>query len=400
MTWKSTTVAVAVCAIAALSACTGDPSESAADARTSSAPRVTLDRGSIDDWLTNSDEGQGNIEVQSNADVIQLMRDVDQLSTALMSDETTPFAMNPSVPMPSGAALWVDWVDNREAFIRALGQIAADLQAEGYTATIRFFEGDYSPVELADHRIKAVRAGMSLRGSPRSPHGDTYVGRSKWTTDPGTLTHVLQRTLDWCAEDGDQIYFSADLAMTKVDRAEAERLLPLAVGKAWVDVTCADSSDVVRRAAFLDDGHVVLSLGGDQKSPGAAEAIELRDVLVLLHEDIDYAFVDRGDVAGPLWRDFAHEFWDEATTETMPSEPITRADERKHVVNAYGIQVLGPGHALVDLPPHWKTTQLGDERRLVEYVDPALWFERPPARDLKVKARQEFGTLAIRSWAP
>ena len=394
-------LAAGLCAVLALlGACSPTTTKPAPQTETSAAPEVTVDRGSIEDWLTNSDEGQGNIEVHSNADVAQLMRDVDRLTQAFMDVETTPFAMSRSVPMPGGAALWVDWVDDREAFGRALDEMATDLQAAGYTATIRYFKDDYPPVALAEHRIDAVRAGMSLRGKPRSPRGDSFVERSRWTPDPGSLNHVLHRTLDWCAEDGDQIYFSADLASSKVDRSEADRLLPLAVGKAWVDITCADSTDVVRRAAFLDDGHVVLSLGGDHPPPGATEAAELRDMLVLLHEDIDYAFIDRGHVAGRLWRDLNREFWDEATSDTMPSEPITRSDERRRVVNVYGIQMLGPGHTLADLPPRWKVTDLGAGRRLVEVVTPAPWFEQRPSRALKVTARQEFGALAIPTWAP
>ena len=394
-------LATALCvAVALLGACGPTTSAPEARAKTSDAPHVSVDHGSIDDWLANSDEGQGNIEVRSSTDVARLMRDVDRLTRALMDDETTPFAMSPSVPMPHGAALWVDWVDDRDAFGRALDEMATDLEAAGHTATIRFFEDDYSPVELADHRISAVRAGMSLRGKPRTPRGDSFVESSRWTPDPRSLTRIIRRTLDWCAEDGGQMYFSADLASSTVDRAEADRLLPLAVGKAWTDITCADSSDLVRRAAFLDDGHVVLSLGGDDPPPGATEAAELRDIVVQLHVDIDYAFVDRGDVAGYRWRDIAHEFWDEATAETMPSEPITRSDERRHVVNAYGIQVLGPGHTLARLSSRWKVTDLGAGRRLVEDVEPAPWFDQRPSRALKVEARQEFGALPIPSWTP
>jgi len=393
-------VTAALCLVVALlGACSATTSESTPD-RPSPAPRVTVDRGSIEDWLAGSDEGQGNIEVHSSADAAQLMLDVDRLTKPLMDDETTPFNMSLSVPMPSGAAMWVDWVDDQEAFMSALDEMATDLQAKGYIATIRYFEDTYSPVELSEHRISAVRAGMSLRGKPRAPRGDSFMERSEWTTDPASLTHVLRQTLDWCAQDDNQIYLGADLAWTKVTRAEADRLLPLAVAKAWADVTCADSSDVVRRVGFLDDGHVVLSLGGDRKPPGAAEAAELRDVLVLLHEDIDYAFVNRGFVAGSLWRDMAREFWDETTAKGMPSEPIKRSDERRRLVNAYGIQVLGPGHALTDLPPHWKITTLGAGRRLVEDVEPAPWFDQQPPRELKVEARQEFGPLATSSWTP
>jgi hypothetical protein len=73
--------------------------------------------------------------------------------------------------------------------------------------------------------------------------------------------------------------------------------------------------------------------------------------------------------------------------------------------DAYGIQLLGPGHArLSDLPAHWRQEPAPGGRTLVQHVDRAAWFAEPfvplppsmrvaaksrPAPALLVQAREE-----------
>jgi hypothetical protein len=89
-----------------------------------------------------------------------------------------------------------------------------------------------------------------------------------------------------------------------------------------------------------------------------------------------------------------------------------RAWESEYVPDAFGIQLLGPGHMdRIPAGPDWRPLQIGPDAVVLEHTDPEAWFdgtlvpfggypisihsESEPVPDVVARARQDFARILL-----
>jgi hypothetical protein len=186
----------------------------------------------------------------------------------------------------------------------------------------------------------------------------------------------------------------------KVDEAELPGLISLILERNGGDfeLTCADDRTTGRIVDVDQAGHALLADVGT--TSGIAAASDLRNVFIDLRDEVDQASASRVRLS-PLSWDWQHEaFWEVKAGSATTTARQTRIDERHHLLDAHGLQMVGPGFDVPTLPAHWKVTPVGSGRTMIEDVDAARWFAGPVDLELKVKSHRELGSIADQSWSP
>jgi hypothetical protein len=90
--------------------------------------------------------------------------------------------------------------------------------------------------------------------------------------------------------------------------------------------------------------------------------------------------------------------------------------EDEFAPDAFGVQMLGPGYQRrVPTGPSWKSSPAGQDRVVLEHIDPAAWFEAPlpsgakpgspapetaPIPDVLLEARRDFAPILFHDDIP
>ena len=366
-------------------------------------PEVTVDSGLADHLECSS---EFTLLVASGDPLAPLLDDVEAAfaATSRTLPEDTAWMTEDARPMPMGVAIWTESLEmlSKEKFMSLLEQIATQLEGQGHHGTITLMDSVYAPLSDAAKDTQAVVGALSIVGRPDccAADGTAYAFPKAWNADRQSLVRVADRAVRWCRDGGSQTWLSTDMESAKVDDAQLPGLISLLLERNGGDfeITCADGRTTGRIVDVDQAGHALLA---DVGTTSGLEAVgDLRRVFIDLHDDLDHASASRTRLS-PLSWNWQHEaFWEvEGQTATISTRQ-TRIDERHHLLDAHGLQMVGPGFDIPALPAHWHVTPLGSGRTMIEDADPARWFTGPVDQDLKVKAHRELGTLVDQTWSP
>lgn len=132
--------------------------------------------------------------------------------------------------------------------------------------------------------------------------------------------------------------------------------------------------------------------------PWPESVAELRDVVIGRRSDCEYGLVEHIDrtkgIDLGMWQEMHTHLWRPYSFALENAgTPVARHIRRDFMLtqlgDAYGLQLLGPGHPAVDPGEHWDVESLGDGYRLVSHTDPAGWFAQHPSLELIQQARRE-----------
>jgi hypothetical protein len=203
-------------------------------------------------------------------------------------------------------------------------------------------------------------------------------GRDRWAADRAALDRVLEAATRWCLQArpdrGVTLRHGAmpTLLVRRCDSAYG-RLRDAMGDAAWTTLRSV-GNDRFRSATFApDEGRVTIVEGGQVVHragwrPSVAAATEF---LRVVSADVVYGFARRAS------RLLDAEFpTPQKTDRLQTSQRDAVAHEERFAPDAFAIQLLGPGYAgRIPAGEHWRETDLGAGRLLLEHVDPAPWFD-------------------------
>lgn len=310
--------------------------------------------------------------------------------------EDVPFAGEWDVAqVPEGALL----VGGRksDAFESVLEAIVDDLVRQGVRGKLDLYGRPEVP--SLPFGVGAVTANVRVLGRR------VVNSRDRWAADRSALDRVVEAAVDWCLECRPEraVTLQHDVLPPLIVRrcdSPLERLRDVLhdYGRATLS-SIGDECfrDVQVRPGYglvtVTEGGPVLHRAGWRPSVAAAAALVRH-----LSADAVYAHVRRVasilDAHTDLHPDRLPTSWFDAT-----------AHEERLVPDAFGIQLLGQGHAgRIPAGEDWRRSDLGGGRVMLEHADPAAWFgeltleqamrgESIPSARLLERARASFGPL-------
>ncbi|KAA1397850.1 hypothetical protein [Aeromicrobium ginsengisoli] len=313
---------------------------------------------------------------------------------------------------------FVNRCDELEILRSILDRVADQARLAGLDARIGLVRSQYSP--LSAHLPPGFVAGLSIRGRTidladgiEGPEG------TSWRADPDAVEAVIEHALNWCAVAGGEDWFWAGLSTFKVTREQRRDIL---VASVRAGQSCGlDSAravklsksererlmrsydvDLARTVVFTDDGHVIYGVASDGPPLEWRECVEdLEGVIKELHAEVDYAMVQRRNVTPGLWRELHRDIWRPWIKVHPDVLWLDRDEECRRIVNAYGIQLVGPAHRPIPSAGRWVTQDLGAGKVLVTDRDLEPWFAMPPTFELYASAREDLtDLLANPTWKP
>lgn len=311
---------------------------------------------------------------------------------------------------PQGAAFYVDDVDTEQSVLAAVDAIAGALDDPGIDAHIGPLTTANIPWPGRLHN-DGYCAAMTIVGRPHwetpGDPGPRRLTQRMWDPDPKARARLIEHAVHWCEKDGARLWLLADVSSFSIPRDQAtELLLRIVETGTTCSLIAADSTEAVRRVAFSNNGYVFYEVGGTQPQDWQAIVHDLTDVLVDVHELIEWGCVLHRPAGasgiGPRTNHIVHKaLWEpyEDLVETLGY----RQDPRRHpefVLDVYGVQVLGPQHDANHLQGAWHQQRLDHARTLVTATDLDAWFAQPPSMKTLTDARQAFGPLVDPIWTP
>ena len=291
-----------------------------------------------------------------------------------------------------------------------VGNWAADLLAEegvlltgGYKSDIGEAVIEFIADDLRRQGISGVIDVVDLPQPPSIPDPvDLLTCRIRFTE-----LDLLGRCVDWClageAATSLQSYDGHAVALTP---AQIRAALPMP------DFTLSSLHSDGFRVLVLDTQYnrrLTLVEGGPRLSHGAWEPIVEGFAAILRRHarSIRYAHIQRGSLLSDSCSDnLVQEDWP-----PRPGAPwlhqLNDVDDR-YVPDAFGLQLLGPGHA--DRVPggaNWRRVRLDADRTLLAHAEPERWFgartvsfggawEQTPVPDFLAAARADLAPLLAR----
>ncbi|GAA5189671.1 hypothetical protein GCM10023346_04890 [Arthrobacter gyeryongensis] len=292
-------------------------------------------------------------------------------------------------PYPLGPIVAIHRADSTARAGSLLEALAAGIEAQGVTGALRALP--------REHRIVG-RPGLDMSGFAA---GVRLIGE----TDPEAINRLIvpvelmdaliDVALEWCQLPSGTHYVSTAWSHVKCTAGQRK-----AVHKTgWDPYTsssfaCVNGPDEIRIVAFEAWGTVQFGrLDPDRRwEPAVAD---LADLLASLADQIEYGCVRRARLGNGSWQVFQDYDWP-ARPHLSDSQFATFFLPRQ-VPDAYGVQVLGPGHQLPDpLAPIWTAQQVGSASTLLQHRDlPSLFEDRLPEPDTLDEARRSLGPLLI-----
>jgi hypothetical protein len=301
-----------------------------------------------------------------------------------------------AAPTPAGAVVLIDGFDDLGPVMVTLTE---SLEAAGVEGVLDEFTGGDVPTVLdpfTSRSFDLVECRLSL-------NGHRVVSGEAWQVDRGALSAVLEYAVDWClpAVATGTCHLAYDVGWFEIDReAVASLVRPDLLGPESMFGVGWEHGESFRLVYLRQGGHLSVIVG--TRSRG----FEWRDAVNGMHEVLRaaapwavYGFVKRGSspkhaVAGRSlrrdWPDIPH-------VAVLPAERARHLEDR-YVPDAFGLQLLGPGHA--DRLPEggpWTITPMAGGVTVVEHHDRAAWYDDalpdPMALD---RARHDLGPLLMR----
>ena len=312
--------------------------------------------------------------------------------------------------VPEGVAVRID--EEPDSFEELVGRIVQRLDAQGVDGRLDLFE----PAEavVLPERIDLLECRLRVNGTRYHIRYRNYGWRPDWKA----LSDTVDVGLAWCLASAAQlplsltvglissVTLSLDDDVVSLVREGLDQTRDLGV----VSLTSASPDRFRTLAACPSLGRVSFIEGGNLQEGGWFRSLHtLRNLMIRASERLVYGFIKRGEdrVAAELgtsqiqdWPRIPHfNAWDVGA----------EAFEDEFVPDAFGVQMLGPGHAgRLPVGPNWRARHTSEDKVVLEYVDPASWFEAPlasgapfrfpapptaPIPDLLLRARADFREL-------
>lgn len=300
---------------------------------------------------------------------------------------------------PHGLAIVMNFCDSQADLVDMFTRLKANLEALDVSGTLGVFRHQASPIDDVLLKLDLFRAAMSLSGQPL-PYSEVGMNApTVWKSDADALAMVVEHALDWCEVPGGTHYLNSGLAQFTVAPEQRRAFLIPPVGPAKMTMTCTNGTHAVRRVAFTGDGHILYEHGGTDTTTAdwPAGVAEVTTVLADLASAVDYAIVRRDRRPSWDWLTVFQASWPAMDNLRIGELFLTRRYERDHVVDAFGIQLLGPGHdPAIPADDHWNITDLPAGRRLVTHRDQAAWFsDELPDQTTLANARHDFAPILL-----
>lgn len=320
--------------------------------------------------------------------------------------------------VPGGVALRID--EEPSDFERLVSLIVEGLDARGIEGRFDLYQPSET-VELPE-TVDLLECRLRVNGTRYHQSHRNYG----WKAEASGLWATVEAGLRWCLGNG-----AAQLPLLlKV------RLLPVATIRPEDDVE-AYLRDALKQTAEIgvvhitsaapdcfrtlavcaSRGRVSLIEGGTVVDVGWRRSLRrLRDLMADSSEQLVYGFVKRGSDRSAA---------EHATSQALDWPPVphfnawaigAEAFEDEFVPDAFGVQLLGPGHAArIPGGPDWRTVPVGEDRVLLEHADLDAWFRAPfvppashgsagrptsPIPDVLARARQDFAQVLFNEGVP
>lgn len=346
------------------------------------------------DWERG--EGVVRVVLRSDVELVTAFAAMTAVSERVRSHE---IEMWEPTALPFGVGLYV--VMDPPQYDAVLDGLVAGLVELGISGSLTSHGPpvDDPPHPLAVERRAAttelIAGRVSVLGEsswPSPPYG--------WIVDDQVIDDVAATAVRWCCA-GDAAramhYGGADFAVV-TDGGDAVQLLSLQLrdGSSRVcSVACVLPSGMVRQVDFaMSIGYVALisGSGGPMDAVWREHVDAVRVGVVEVAPFARYAMVRRGktwrrlasaDVLARDWVAMPHLSRPRRLSRALPLED-------RRVPDAFGIQLLGPGHAAgTPSSDDWTRTPVARDRVLLERRDLAAWFSRPRPDEATLRAARD-----------
>lgn len=291
--------------------------------------------------------------------------------------EEAPIGFPGVSPLPAGASLWFDWVDDTDALGSLIDELAHALTAAGLDGQLTTVRATGSKKAVPpDEYEPCLTAGIALRLDADAVNGRNGA-RGGWYVHLDTSNRIIAFALDWLHAEGDPaLYFFNGTSHKKATREQVLELMSASNLLANVSIgqsVTALTGTRLRRVGLSSFGHLLFEIRHTTRS-WRTDLDSLTDVLTACAPDARYGFVRRA-------KSPSHGY-DDVVCTWVPRPPIhwfTRGApviDGLYVPDPYGIQLLNQQHlARVSNLDGWDTQQVGD-MTLVSTRSPAAWFEK------------------------
>lgn len=292
-------------------------------------------------------------------------------------NRTAPIAFPEIERTRAGVQMTMAGVERYDLFRDMLRVLARDLSRSGHSGVISVAKTDSKKLRLPDPGVPALTAGLTLNLDPkrvealRGPYN-----RTGWNADIEATRRVLGVLLSWVADGQGALAYETGARLKALSDLDTGRTLILAEfdrNEARVGVVTLHPGGF-RRVYFDSMGHVLVEIAGDSENWQSHVAM-FADLIRQGQPWLRYAMVKRGLAPtfgyGQLM----------ALVPAAPSRTVTgrsahtRPAIEEHLVpDAFGLQMLGPGH-LAQHPDisRWNVEEAG-AKVLVSAPDIAAWF--------------------------
>ncbi|VXB90358.1 hypothetical protein [Aeromicrobium sp. 9AM] len=360
--------------------------------------------------LSRWHDGTERIEIRSDASIDSLFRlanvSVRRPNPDLLLPDPITLWMWPT---PQGVAVSIQDCESEEDIIAVVDAIASALETAGVEAVIEPVPDEEVPFPYPQN--DGFSAAMTLQGEPYwgtpTDPAERRGDQRLWDPDPGVLAKVIEHAVNWCEVQGGGLWITSGTTAFKTPRERAVSVLTrLLDADPSADLVAARDDGWVRRVGFERNGYVIYEVGGTQQPEWQICVNDLTSVLVDLHQYMTWGFVQKRPVGrcgiGPATTLVTHEaLWEPYEDQVAGFGRIS--DPRRfenHVLNVYGIQVLGPSHDTGSLAGDWDIKPLDAGWTLVSSRSPSRWFAGTPTLQTLLDSRGSFGELVDPIWSP
>lgn len=365
-----------------------------------------LGRPGVDLLLSSSMDAEEALRAVTRA----AQESIQELESRHAGEEFSTGAYTAS-PTPGGVVLRID--EEPHDFEGLLRAVAQRLEAAGVDGTLDLLEHVPAPLpELVD----LLECRLRVAGERHHFRGPNWG----WRPDAAALEAGVEAAIGWCRanEPPEPLLLAVGLVApvavpARVDVRPYVHQGLRAVADAGVVRLTSGSPERFRIAAIEPAyGRISLIEGGVAIAEGAwRPALHgLEGVCRSASPWAVYGFVKRGSrrpdaEVGSLFADWV------PMPHLSPQARLVDAFEDRYVPDAFGVQLLGRGHAdRIPTGPDWKQAEAGAGAVLVEHRDPSAWLDgrlvpfgghplatlldgTAPIPELVARARDDFGTL-------
>ena len=294
---------------------------------------------------------------------------------------------------PKGPVITVHGLKSKEQATDLLKRLAEGIAAEGKGGSLRPIARISTPVRSASAQLFGVVAGLCVEG-----HADP-VRPTVWVPAPGAMEALIETALDWCMITGGTHYVSVAMASYKctADQRRALVITGLSSDSA-TSLTCTAGPEEIRYVSFGYEGTVYFGRLDPQNSWEPALS-DLTDVVASLADHLQYAAIRRSRLQKAQWFNFLDHWWPERPYLEYGMSQAGRVVADTYIPDAFGAQLLGPGHKLPPLSEQWHSRPVGSDSTLLTHTDPKAWYEGAvgsvPDTQILKQARRELAPLLL-----